>query len=159
MFIIICSFDNIQSYENIDLWLNHINNFSKILNKNLVHFIPIVILVNKNDLKNTEKKFKFSDVNQKIKNKNFTITAYTFSAKDQNYKDVYEKIEFLLDENNEKNNNNDDNYYNRELNSNINTPYTSSKNNSIDRNKSNTFKISRINTDSKFENKTSGSCC
>lgn len=155
MFIIICSFDNIQSLENIDLWLNHINNFSKILNKNLVHFIPIVILVNKNDLKNTEKKFKFSDVNQKIKDKKLNITAYPFSAKDLNFKDVFEKIEFFLDEKNQKNNNNN-NDNNREQYHSDNTPNTYLSNS---RNKSDTFRISRRSVDTTDCTKSSGSCC
>jgi hypothetical protein len=168
MFIIICSFDNILSYENIDLWLNHINNTSKILNKNLVNLIPIVILVNKNDLKNTEKKFKFSDINQNIKNKNFNIIAYPFSAKDLSYKEIYEKIEFLLYENPEKNNSYNYNYnYNGDFNFNTITPKSISQNNSnkssIERdkdiNKSKSFKISRNSEDSKFEKKSSGSCC
>ena len=157
MFIIICSFDNITSYENIDLWLNHIYNTTKNLNKTLVHYIPIVLLVNKNDLKNAEKKFKFSDVNQKIKNLNFSISAYTFSAKDPNCKDVFEKIEIFLNENSEKNNNT----------TNRDTFSHTPNGTSILENKSflgkdgsrNTFKITRNSIKSNERGKSSGSCC
>jgi len=157
MFILICSFDNSQSYENIDLWLNHINNTSKNLNKNLVHFIPIILLINKNDLKNAEKNFKFSDVNNKIKNKNFSISAYTFSAKDPNCKDVFEKIEFHLNENFDKTNNSNKDTLSHTPNG---TSMIDSKS-FIDKDKHrNTFKITRNNSKhSKFENKASSSCC
>ena len=164
MFIIICSYDNIQSYENIDIWLNHINNTTKNSNKNIVHFIPIVILINKNDLKNTEKKFKFSDVNQKIKDRNFSISLYTFSSKDAGYKDIFEKIELNLNENLDKS---IDSNKDKETN----FSYTPNGSFTIDKNKKtkskekdnninrNTFKIKRISINNNFEKKSTGSCC
>lgn len=152
MFVIICSFDNYQSYENIDIWLTHIEKTSKNLSKNLVHFLPIVLLINKNDLKNSEKKFKFSEVNQKIKNLNLSITAYTFSSKD-NCKDVFEKIEYLLNENLERTNNS-----NRDTLSNTPNGMSTIQEKSFGREKSNTFKITRNSFINNKENNAS-SCC
>lgn len=155
MFIILCSFDNYQSLENLEKWLNHINNVSKNFNKTLIHFIPIVILVNKNDLKITEKKFKFSDVNEKIKNLNYSISVYPFSAKENNTFEVFKKIEFLLNENNDKTNNT-----NKETLSH--TPNgTSLLEKSLLRNeKRKSFKLTRRNTNnSKDGLNKSNSCC
>lgn len=158
MFIILCSFDNFQSFENIELWLNHINNISKSLNKSLIHFIPIVLIINKNDLKNAEKKFKFSDVNQKIKNLNYSISAYTFSAKDLNCKDVFEKIEYLLSENFEKNNSTNKDTFSHTPNGT--SLHVEGKSFLGEKeNKRNTFKITRNSTGSKDLRKKSGSCC
>jgi hypothetical protein len=153
MFIIICSFDNLQSFDNIDTWLDHINNTYKNLNKNLVHFIPIILLINKNDLKNSEKRFKFSDVNHKIKNLNYSITVYTFSAKDSSCKDVFEKIEFCLIENIEKTNNS-----NKDTLSNTPNTISISDDKSFSK-KKNTFKITRESYYSNKDRNKSSSCC
>jgi hypothetical protein len=162
MFILICSFDNIQSYENIDLWLNHINNTTKNLNKNLMHFIPILILINKNDIKNSEKKFKFSDVNQKIKERNLSVSLYTFSAKDVNYRDVFERLEFLLNENLDKSITVDSNKDKETAFSNsMNGSFVLNKNKKISKEKDiyrNSFKIKRLSLNTN-EKKLNGSCC
>lgn len=100
LFIILCSFDNYESFSNLESWFDFIGNLSRNLNKTVSHLIPVVLLINKNDLKG-EKKFKITDVNHKIKNLNFNIWTYNFSAKDNNYKDILDKIDSLVKEDND----------------------------------------------------------
>lgn len=101
LFIIVCSLDNLESFENIENWLDHITNVSKNLNKTISHLVPIVLLINKNDLKQ-EKPFKIADVYQKIKNLRFSIWPLCFSCKENNYKEVLDKIDSLVKDDAEK---------------------------------------------------------
>ncbi len=96
-----CSFDNYQSYQNLENWFDFISNISRNLNKSITHLIPIALLVNKNDLKQ-EKKFKISDVMHKVKNLRFNIWTSYFSSKENNYKEILDKIDSLLKENSEE---------------------------------------------------------
>ena len=158
MFIILCSYENYESLENLNIWLEHISSISRNLNKNNTHFLPILILVNKSDLKNNEKKFKFSDVNKRIKNFNLSISFYQFSAKETNgnSKEIFDRIEGFLMENTEKEKEN------KEVQSNFNNETTSTnllrKSFSENGEKRNTFKITRKSLIDKSGNK-SNSCC
>lgn len=96
-----CSFDNYESFQNFEFWFDHISNISRNLNKSISHIIPIALLINKNDLKQ-EKKFKITDVLHKVKNLPFNIWTSYFSSKENNYKEILDKIDSLVKENTEE---------------------------------------------------------
>lgn len=96
-----CSFDNYESFQNLENWFDHISNISRNLNKSISHLIPIALLINKNDLKQ-EKKFKISDVIHKVKNLRFNIWTSYFSSKENNYVEILDKIDSMLKENTEE---------------------------------------------------------
>ena len=93
-----CSLDNYESYNNLEKWFDFLNNISRNLNKGSSFLLPVVLLINKNDLKN-EKKFNFSDVWYKVQNLKLKIWISYFSTKDNNYKDILEKIDDLIKDN------------------------------------------------------------
>jgi len=80
------------------MWFDHISNISRNLNKSFSNIIPIALLVNKNDLKQ-DRKFKITDVLHKVKNLPFNVWTSYFSSKENNYKEILDKIDSLIKEN------------------------------------------------------------
>jgi GTPase SAR1 family protein len=63
-FFICCSYDNLQSINNIPNWIDHIKRYSVAQNGSLCLKIPIVILFNKCDV--TTKAFRVRDIRSKL---------------------------------------------------------------------------------------------
>lgn len=148
-----CSFDNYESFQNLENWFDYISNISRNLNKSISHLIPIALLVNKNDLKQ-EKKFKISDVMHKVKNLRFNIWTSYFSSKENNYKEILDKIDSMLKENSEE-------VLKKLDKMNTNTSNASKTDLDIYTNKTNrsSFKIKRSSSFSDRESKAQKSCC
>ncbi len=122
---------------------------SKLSNKNTSHLVPIVLLINKNDLKQ-EKTFKISDVTNKVKNLSFNIWTSYYSCKDNNYKEITDKIDSILKENSD---NAIRTLERLQINSTkTNDLYTNSYNR-------NSFKIRKSSSADDRENRSQKSCC
>ena len=82
-FFLVCSYDSIKSLNDLQKFLNFILNFFNLrvnggLNNNNNNKIPIIVLVNKSDLKN--KKFSLKDVYLTIENFNYSVYVHECSA-------------------------------------------------------------------------------
>jgi len=93
-----CSFDDYESYENLDNWFDFILNISNNQNKSFMNLIPIIILVNKNDLNHDKKLFNITDVVKKMEYLRLDILIFPFSAKNDSYKDIFKYIDLILKE-------------------------------------------------------------
>jgi len=80
-FIIVCSYDKRESVEFIPILISFIEKNVNSKNTNHLRNIPIIILVNKCDLK-YKRQFKFSDVIKKLRGIVSKLCIYEVSAKD-----------------------------------------------------------------------------
>lgn len=95
-YLIVCSYDNRESFEMIKSWISHVQNYmnynQRNVNLNSHHMIPIIILINKVDIKQN-RLFKITDVNKLIDEFSLNIVVYEVSAKENIRIDyVFEKI-------------------------------------------------------------------
>jgi GTPase SAR1 family protein len=92
----VCSYDKRESFEMLRNWINHVKNFIISNNRNSPFFIPIIVMVNKSDIKK-ERKFKLGEVMKVVDEYDLNIIVYEISAKENTKIDyVFEKvIEFL----------------------------------------------------------------
>lgn len=110
-FFICCSYDNIASFSNLLLWLNHIQKYTSINNRNttsnsstintsmpVINYIPIVVFFNKYDLKN--KKISENEIYKLISpflTYDNVIVIDKVSAKENaNIDNLFEKMKNLL---------------------------------------------------------------
>ncbi len=94
-YIIVCSYDRRDSFEMLKSWIMHVqnylnNNHRSFNNSNTSYLIPIIILINKADIK-TNRKFKISDVIKLADEFTMNILVYETSAKD------YSKLTTIFD--------------------------------------------------------------
>lgn len=95
-YVIVCSYDIRNSFEMIHSWLKHVQLY---LNKsgNANPTLPIIILINKLDIKKDKRTFKIRDIIKIIDENNLNIMLYEVSAKENVKLDlVFEKIVGLL---------------------------------------------------------------
>ena len=96
-YLLVCSYDNRESFEMLKSWITHlqyyINHNQRSHNSpNSTHMIPIIILINKVDIKQN-RLFKISDVNKLMDQFTLNIVVYEVSAKENTRIDyVFEKI-------------------------------------------------------------------
>ncbi len=97
-YIIVCSYDNRDSLDNLQIWIKHVQLYfnSRAFPSNNIYNIPIVILINKSDIKK-DRKFKISDVIKTTDEFDLNILIYEVSAKENTKLDyVFEKIVGLI---------------------------------------------------------------
>lgn len=95
-YLLVCSYDIIESLDSLKGWLKHINNYTSNRNTGNILIIPIVILINKCDIKK-DRKFKKQDVMKITEEYNLNILIYEISAKENlNVDSVFEKIAGLI---------------------------------------------------------------
>jgi small GTP-binding protein len=99
-FVIVCSYDKKESFDMLKIWIKHImtylNNRGTSLAPNNSYLIPIVVLINKCDIKK-ERKFQINDVLKSVDEFNLNIVIYEVSAKENVKLDyVFEKIVGLI---------------------------------------------------------------
>lgn len=96
-YVIVCSYDNRESFENLRKWIDHVQNYLLNMNRNTSHLgsnylIPVVVLINKSDIKK-DRKFKISEVISLVDDYALNIIVYEVSAKENNKLDyIFEKL-------------------------------------------------------------------
>ncbi len=99
-FMLVCSYDNRESFESLQTWMDHILKYMK-KNKDSIqlsamHLTPIIILINKCDIKK-ERTFKISDVISFTDDFTLNIIIYEISAKESIKVDyVFEKVTAMI---------------------------------------------------------------
>lgn len=98
-YILVCSYDSKESIEVLKPLITHVQYYINNINRsNLVnvHLIPVLILINKCDIKK-ERKFSLTDVIKLTDEFNLNLLIYEVSAKDNyNLDFVFEKIVGLV---------------------------------------------------------------
>ena len=96
-YIIVCSYDKRDSYDMLKNWIMHVqyylnNNTRNINTPNSAYLIPIIILINKCDLKR-DRKFTIKDVHKVANEFTLDILVYEVSAKENSKLDyIFEKV-------------------------------------------------------------------
>ncbi len=99
-YIIVCSYDKRESFEMLKAWILHVQNFvnnhRNFNSLNTTYLIPLVILINKADIKQN-RTFKISDITKLIDEFTMNILVYEVSAKENTKIDyVFEKVAGLI---------------------------------------------------------------
>jgi hypothetical protein len=91
-YVIVCSYDIKESFDMLRKWIDHVSSFISGNFRTNMYLIPILVLVNKCDIKK-ERKFKLSDVIKIVDQYDLNIIVYEISAKENIKIDyVFEKI-------------------------------------------------------------------
>jgi len=95
-YLVVCSYDRRESFDMLKNWIDHVKNFLINDNRNNPLTIPIIVMVNKSDIKK-ERKFKLAEVMKVVDEYDLNIIVYEISAKENSKLDyVFEKvIDFL----------------------------------------------------------------